>query len=526
MGSNNKKNVVLTLSMVLCVPGVASANSEAPAMYDARNNGMGGASIAHLDSPAAVMHNPANLAATRGSQQQFDITALVVKLTGSFAGPDNVEDSPWIVAPLPFMGYQKRVSDDLTMGWAVYMSTGFGGGYEDVKQYGTGRTCTDSLDDVFIVTPGGGVVLNNDAQYNDYCPPYGRDETVQLALFELAFPFSYEIRDDLRVGLSIRFPFGMFTQTTSEDIVGAFVPPEQAAGSYGLGYAQVESEMYGVGTPGFMAGVTYDVTSYFSVAATYRSKVTTTMKGDTQLFLKSNLLVGQALGALGNVPIGTLAETLNAIPDIGPLLAAQLDDTIGSFADRIASDIDSEIDWSTAKEIELGFALRVTPGLLFAVDWRHLYLEEANKEFVVQLKEPLFIQTGLNQLGQTLNWKDVYGWSFGLEYSLDDHQWLRFGHNFGNSATPPEYANAFTPPPADKQGSYSVGYGIRAGKWQYDVGFNYAKVEYEIAQPYDADGQPVDTPTCRPGQLVKSGCPGRMGVETYFLALSANYILP
>ncbi|HVK99699.1 MAG TPA: outer membrane protein transport protein [Dongiaceae bacterium] len=527
MGTNNKNKLAPGMMFALCLPGLASANPEAPGMYDARNNGMGGAGIAYLDSPAAVMHNPANLANTRGSQQQFDITMLAVKLTGSFAGPEHEQESPWIVAPLPFMGYQTRINEDWTWGWSFYMSLGFGGGYEDVKQYGTGKTCTDSLDDVFVIAPGGGgVLLNPAAQHNDYCPPYGRDETVQLALFELAFPFTYEVRDDLRVGVSLRFPFGMFTQSTSEDIVGAFVPPEQANGSYGLGYAQVESEMYGVGTPGYLVGVTYDITSYLSLAAAYRSKVTTTMKGDTQLYLESNILVGAALGSLGNVPIGNLAEAINSIPDIGPLLAAQIDDDIGSFANRIASDIDSQLEWTTARTLELGFALRITPSLMFAGDWKHQYLEEANKDFIVELNEPLFQKTGLNQLGQVLNWKDVYSWSLGLEYTLEDNEWVRFGYSFGNSATPPEYSNAFTPPPADHQDSFYVGYGVKLGKWQYDVGFNYATVEYEIAQPYDAEGNPVDTPNCRPGQLTKSGCPGNMGVETFFLALSANYILP
>lgn len=522
------KNKWLTPGLVIAAGFVAQvqANPEAPGMYDARNQGMGGAGIAYLDSPAAAMHNPANLAATVDSQYQFDITFLMVQLEGSFAGPDHVEKSPWIIAPLPFTGYQKRISDDVTAGVALYMSVGFGGGYEDVKQYGTGRECTRSVTDIFIVPQGGGsVTLNPDAQYNDYCPPYGRDETVQLALFELAFPFSYEVTDDLRVGLSLRLPFGMFTQQTSEDIVGAFVPPDQAAGSYGLGYTQVESTMYGYGKPGFLLGVTYDVTPYLKVAATYRSKVTTTMKGKTNLYLESNVLTKPALDALGGLNIGEYADLINSIPQLGPLLNASASQNLSGFAKSIAEDIDSKIDWSTSQAVELGFALQITPNLMFATDWKHLYLEDSNKEFVVQLEEPLFKATGLDHLGQTLNWKDVYGWSFGLEYRVDDEQAVRFGYSNGNSATRPEYHNAFTPPPADYQDSFYIGYGIKSGVWQYDIAFNYAVVEYEIKQPYDADGNPVDPDTCRPGQLVKSGCPGKSSVSSAFLGLSANRIL-
>ncbi|MEZ5507633.1 MAG: outer membrane protein transport protein, partial [Gammaproteobacteria bacterium] len=499
---------------------------EAPGMYDARNHGMGGAGIAYLDSPVAAMHNPANLAATVGTQHQFDISLLLVKLEGSFAGPENVQDSPWIIAPLPFTGYQKRLSDRITGGAALYMALGFGGGFEDVKQYGTGRQCTSQVSDIFISDSGGSVTLNPDAQYNDYCLSKGRTEEVNLALFEVAFPFSYEISDDLRVGISLRFPFGMFTQTTSEDIVGAFVPPEQANGSYGLGYTQVESEMFGFGTPGFLVGVTYDVTPYFSVAATYRSKVTTTMKGETSLYLDSNIVTQPALEALGGLSVGEYAELINSIPVVGPLLGAHQGDSLERFARRIAEDIESQIEWSTSKAIELGFALRITPNLLFAADWKHQYLSESNKAFIVELKEPLFQATGLNQLGQQLNWKDVYSWSFGLEYTYRETQQFRVGYSVGNSATPEAYHNAFTPPPADKQDSFYIGYGTKVGKWQYDVGFNYAVVDFEIDQPYDADGNPVDPPTCRPGQLVKSGCPGKSGVTNMFVTMSANYILP
>ncbi len=292
---NKKKPVCWRVLLVAGMPVLGFANPEAPGTYDARNHGMGGAGIAYLDSPAAALHNPANLASTRDTQHQFDISALFVKLKGSFAGPENVTESPWIIAPLPLQGYQKRVSDDMTMGVALYFATGFGGGFEDVEQYGTGKPCTSRLDQVLQIQPGSGAVLNNAALNNDFCPPFGRDERVEIAVLELAFPVSYEVSDDLRVGISFRLPFGTFEQTTSEDIAGAFTGPMTPVGSFGLGYAQVESKMWGVGNPGVLLGVTYDVTSYFSVAATYRSKTTTTMRGDTQLFLDSNLLIQQAM---------------------------------------------------------------------------------------------------------------------------------------------------------------------------------------------------------------------------------------
>lgn len=526
MQFNNKKKSVSGGLVLALLAGQAGANPEAPGMYDARVHGMGGAAVAYIDSPAAAMHNPANLAATKGTQYEFDITSLVVKLRGSFAGPEQVQDSDLIYAPLPFTGYQKRLTDDITGGAALYMTVGFGGGYSNVKQFGTGRPCTRNVGDAFVQN-GGGFTLNTDAQLNDFClSGKGRTEEVNLALFEIAFPFSYEVNDDLRLGMSLRLPFGMFTQRTSEDIVGAFIPPEQANGSYGLGYTQVESKMYGVGNPGVLLGITYDVTDYLTVAATYRSKVTTVMKGKTDLYLDSNLLVRPALDMFGGMTMGDVATLLNSIPVVGPMLNAGSGQAAGALARDIAEDIDSQIEWSTAKHIELGFALKVTPKLLFAADWKHQYFSDSNKEFIVELKEPLFQATGLNRLGQVLNWKDVYSWSFGLEYALAQDQQLRFGYSIGNSATPEAYHNAFTPPPGDHQDTWYIGYGFKSGKWQYDMGFNYVFVEYKIPQPHDENGAPVDPPNCRPGQLVKSGCPGTSSVTSTFFSLAANYILP
>ena len=516
-------SLALGMFLVLLHPVLCMGNPEAPGMYDARNMGMGGAGLAHLKSPAAVMHNPANLVQNQTSQNQSAFTLLGVKLGGSFAGPDHYQESEWIAVPLPFWGYVNKYSDDLAFGASFYLALGFGGGYQDVKRYGTGKKCTSSPGDVILEDEDGGVILDPTALNNDQCLTRGREEMVNMALFELAFPVSYRVNDRFRVGVSFRFPFGMFEQQTTEDFAGAFTEPDSSVGSYGLGYTQVKSKMYGVGTPGILLGMSYDVTEYFTVAASYRTKTTTTMKGSTDVVLESNMLINPALDMLGGLPVGAYADLVNSVPGVSELVSITSDDDIYNVAEKIATDIDSEISWSTAEAIELGIALQVTPTVLFAMDWRRAFLSKSNKDFIVELKEPIFEVSGLDKLGQKLDWEDADVWSFGIEWNFTRNQWLRFGYSVGNSATPEAYTNAFTPPPADKQDSFYIGYGTKQGRWLLDVGFNYAAVEYEIDQPYDSDGNPVDTPTCRAGQLVKSGCPGLQTVESVFLGLSANY---
>ncbi|MBA55078.1 MAG: hypothetical protein CMK89_11540 [Pseudomonadales bacterium] len=515
--------VALGMLLSLLHPTLGLGNPEAPGMYDARNMGMGGAGLAHLTSPAAVLHNPANLVQNPTSQNQSAFTLLGVKLGGSFAGPDHYQESDWIAVPLPFWGYINKHSNDLAYGASFYLSLGFGGGYDGVKRYGTGKKCTTKPSDVIIDDGNGGVMLDPTAIDNDQCLSYSREEMVNMALFELAFPVSYRVNDRLRVGISFRFPFGMFEQQTTEDFAGAFTDPDTPVGSYGLGFTQVQSKMYGVGDPGILLGVSYDVTEYFTVAAAYRTKTTTTMKGKTDVVLESNMLLDPALDMLGGLPVGGYADLVNSIPGVSQLVSILSSDNIYNVADKIATDIDSQISWSTAEAIELGIALQVTPTILFAMDWRRAYFSDSNKDFIVELKEPIFEASGLDRLGQKLDWEDADVWSLGVEWNFKRNQYLRFGYSMGNSATPEAYTNAFTPPPADQQDSFYIGYGTKKGRWLLDIGFNYATVEYEIDQPYDSEGNPVDTPTCRAGQLVKSGCPGLQTVESVFLGLSANY---
>lgn len=511
----------LSLLLLSCT-NMASANPEAPGMYDAKNQGMGGAGIAHLETPAAIFHNPANLSFTRDSQYQGNFTALIVKLGGTFGGPENYQETEWLPVPLPFLGFTERVSESVVMGGAFYFALGFGGGYEDVKQFGTGRDCTSSLADIFTESDGF-IALNPEAQNNDLCLENGREEYVGLAIFEIAAPISYELTPKLTIGASLRFPFGLFEQKTTQDILGAFTKNGEPIGSYGLGFTQVTSEMFGYGKPGFLLGINYEVFPFLRIAATYRSKITVTLRGESHMILNSNVLFDSGLDAIGDWRLGVFADLLNDIPEVGSLLSAQPSDSIQTFAYELASDIESELDWSIPKAVELGFALDVTPNLLFAVDWRHQYHEEANQEFVVRLTEPLFKETGMGELGQRLAWRDVYMWSFGLQYRYSDTLFYRVGYSRGNSATPEAYTNPFTPPPASEQDSYYFGVGLLDGPWQYDFGFNYAEVKNEIAQPLDKNGEPVDTPNCRPGQLVKSGCPGEQSVTSLFFGLSLNY---
>ncbi len=506
----------------ICIFNTALANPEAPGMYDARNMGMGGAGIAYLDSPVAVMHNPANLVNFDGDQNESAFTVLGVKLGGSFAGPDYFQESDWITVPLPFWGYTRKKSENFSYGYSVYLALGFGGGYKNVKRYGTGKPCTSSPDEVLRIG-GGGVTLDADALNNDQCLAQGREEMVNLAIFEFAIPLSYRVNDRFNIGVSLRFPFGSFEQQTTEDFAGAFTAANTPIGSYGMGYTQVQSKMYGVGTPGVLLGASFDVTEYLTLAATYRSKTTTTMKGKTDVVLESNMLIGSALNMLGGLPVGDYANYINAIPRVADLVSVTTTDSVEGAVEKLATSIDSQIEWSTAEAVELGLALHVTPNILFAMDWKRAFYSDSNKEFIVQLKEPVFEVSGLDKLGQVLNWYDVDLWSFGLEWNFRKHDYLRFGYSMGQSATPPEYTNAFTPPPADMQDSFYIGYGTQVGRWVLDIGFNYAAVEYTIDQPYDSEGNPVDTPTCRPGQLVKSGCPGLQTVESVFIGLSANY---
>jgi len=518
--SSVPRSLLFGLLMLTALPiSRAFANPEPPAMYDAEVHGMGGAGLAVIDSPAAVVHNPANLAGVDSIQAELAITNMLVSLNASFSGPGR-EQHENIFVPLPFIGLTAPVGKRFTIGGSLYLAMGFGGQFSGVRRYGTGRPCIDSIDDaldVGLMWPP--VQVNEAARDADYCPSEPRDESVTLAIAEFAVPVAFRLRRNLFVGAALRFPYGVLSQQTSQDIFGA-LSPDNPQGNFGLGYAQVRSSMSGFGTPGVLLGVTYAPKRWMRMAFTYRSQTRVHMTGTTQMDLRSNELIGGLLNTFGDLDVGWLSGT-----DLIPGLTIQSGDTVNTLVDRITGHIPSSTDWFMPHAFEFGVASELLDGrLLLAADFRIQLHRYANRGLTIHLDDELIESMGMGEMTQRFDWKNVYGLQIGAQLRVADDVVVRLGGSTANSATPRTTVTQFGVPPG-QQVAINTGVGLTFGKFVIDAAASYGYGgNYSIAQrPPDAQGNFTYEPNCRPGQTIKLSCPGNYHINSYFLALSLTY---
>ena len=528
--SSPSRVAFVALAVSLVVPSMARANPEPSLMYGARGMAMGGTGTAYLDTPAGMLKNPANLAfAPSRTQLELSITNMLVSLTASFSGPGR-EQTQHIFVPLPFFGATFGLSRRLTVGAAFYVSMGFGGSFDGVERFGTGTPCLSSLSDaittgnVFQGQPA--ISIDEQARNADYCPSTPHDESVTLAIFELAIPFSIRILDNLSLGLSLRLPYGILKQSTTQEALGALYPPDNPQGTFGLGYAVAQSNMSGFGLPGVLFGVNYRPHRNVALGFSYRSKTRVDFSGTTNLDLNWNELIGGLVQRFGSLPIGWLGQTglLDGIEGLSIPQGA----TVASLVHDITHDIPSKATWYIPHAFDFGVAWWLLERRLMLTAGARVQLhKEANKGLTIHLDDPLIQSMGLGAMTQPFDWKNVFGWQLGAEYQVSRPVSLRLGMSGSNSATPSYTATQFGVAPGYQLGYYA-GAGLRLGHFLLDlvVAYGAGTHPYTIPQQTDANGSLVYQPTCRPGQPIKTGCPGTYGSGTWFFGLSFTYRAP
>jgi len=237
--------VALSLALALAPnalrPSSARANPEAPA-FDARAVGMGGTGLAFLDSPAALFHNPANLAGLEGFEATVSAAAIAVDLEAPVRGDGSTSHTGLSLAPLVLVGVAMPLRRHVVLGFGAYLNTGYGGRFAQVT-----RIAGYDLD-----TP--------------------QDQSALLFIGELSAPLALRVSPQLDLGLTLRLPYGrQAADVTQEVFPDAWVPVHQSVSGFGL--------------PGILIGATYRPIPSLALALTYRSKVVIQMEGQTALTL-------------------------------------------------------------------------------------------------------------------------------------------------------------------------------------------------------------------------------------------------
>lgn len=418
----------------LALAATAHANPE-PTGYSARSVGMGLTGLGFLDTPAAVVWNPANLEGTGRFALELGNQMLLVRSWAPIAGPEAHDRSELGLGPLGSLFAACRVHERVVLGAGVYILAG----------YGSRSTRVDVVNGEPVADP--------------------QDLDVMFFNAEGAIALSVHALEGLDLGFSLRLPYSRLDATVYQEIFPGI-------------HSWVEQRVSGIGYPAGLFGITYTLRPELTLAFVYRTKSRNPMEGTTD-------------------------------PGLSPALVAVLPE--------LAS-IPTETDWHNPHMLHFGVSSRLLDErLLVAIEYRLQFHGETNREQIFELRvsEPALLG-GETTIRAPFLWQLVHSGRFGGEYRVSELLAARLGYNLGRSATPPEGAQYFAPPPGLAMSVYT------------GLGFHVGSVDVDLAGGVtwgDHDVPPMEG-YCEPGQRVKTGCPGEYRVRTGWAGLSLIYELP
>lgn len=212
-------------------PGIAFADQEAPALYDARSAGMGGTGYSFCDSGAAPFFNPANMDLWEKTAVTLAVTPTFGRVSAPFAGPGTETNSTRGFAPFFLVGGGYRVQKRLVIGLSAYVTGGVGSSYQDVEAVG------------------------------------GEDLDLSVGLGEVSLPISVRILDNLSFGVAFRVAFAFQNSDAIDPTSGE----------------RIQQSQRGVGVPGFLVGINYRPIQKLRLSLTYKSRIDIDLSGDTTL---------------------------------------------------------------------------------------------------------------------------------------------------------------------------------------------------------------------------------------------------
>jgi|GEM_PF-1091781 len=464
----------LTGLLTLLIPGLASANPE-PTAYDTKSVGMGLTGTSHLERPAALALNPANLEGIPKLGFTFNMTNLLVNQQAPVMGPNTSLWSGIGYGPLPSGFIAGRIAPRVVFAGGVYIETGYGSSFSGVQ-------CLDGAP----VTPNPEDGPNppftpdtNPATCENSAP---QDLDVKFFVGEFAAGFSFRVHEKFWLGAALRLPFSKQTADLYQN-VGA------ALGGYG--YGRVSNNLGGIGTPSARFGITIKPHKKVDIGIMYRVASTIQMTGTTE----TSILIDQDTG-----------EPLH---------------------------LKSTADWHIPHAIAFGVSSQVTTKLLLALEARLQFhgapkSGNANQTVVAKL-DGVTLQTIVIPFG----WKNVWSIKGGMDYRFTQLFSLRGGFNIAESATTGEWAQYFTPPPG-LSGNISTGFGFYwkdrnnpaiKDKYQLDLAGAYAFTVGTIGNEYigttaTIPGTDTTQTLCSGDQVIRTGCPGDYKVNTFWASLS------
>jgi hypothetical protein len=451
----------------LLTPAFASANPE-PTAYDTRSISMGLTGTTFVERASALVLNPANMEGINKLGFTLNFTGIFTNQIAPVQGPGTEGRSGLGFGPIPSGFIAGRIAPRVVFGAGLVIETGYGSAFENV-------VCLDGA----RVTPD---PRNGPAP--DFTPNTGPDcenptpQNLDVTFFvgEASVGTSFKIHEKFWLGIALRLPFSKQVASLWQNVGAVFGV---------IDYGRVKNDLSGVGFPSPRLGITIKPHEKVNIGIMYRmwSRIKLTGETDTEI---------------GDSPL----------------------------------QLSSVADWNIPHAIQAGVAFKANPYLVMAWELR-LQFHGAEK------------QGNLNQTviaGDTLTtivgfgWETVWSAKYGVEYRFrkaDFMSW-RGGVNVARSAATEAWAQYFTPPPGvSVTGMTGLGFywndrnnpEIR-DKYMLDIGTLIAYSGTNIGSQYIGTEQEIPGGNgateilCSGDQVVRTGCPGKIGVWTYWASVS------
>jgi hypothetical protein len=462
----------------LMTPAFASANPE-PTAYDTRSISMGLTGTSYMERASALTFNPANLEGIDKLGFTLNFSGIFTKQIAPVQGPGTRGESGTGFGPIPSGFLAGRIAPRVVFAAGLVIETGYGSSFDDV-------VCLDGA----AVSPdpslGPAAEFTPDTDPSTCLNPTPEDLNVTFFVGEASVGTSYRINDMFWIGVALRLPF-------SKQVADLYQNVGAALGT--ASYGRVKNDLSGVGFPSPRIGLTIKPHRKVSIGIMYR------------MWSRIKL-------------VGTTDTTL--LPGL---------------------QLDSVADWNVPHAIQAGVSYQANPYLLLAWELRlqfHGAEKQGNLNQNVVASDPNSGLTFPTTVG--FGWETVWSAKFGVEYRFRkaDVMSFRGGMNVAKSAATEAWAQYFTPPPGVSV-TGMAGFGFYwddrnnpniKDKYQLDIGTLFAYSGTNIGNEYIGTEQPVpgappladgsvDTEIlCSSDQVVRTGCPGKIGVFTYWASLS------
>ncbi|MFZ1863459.1 MAG: hypothetical protein WAU39_04495 [Polyangiales bacterium] len=475
----NQRLATACLAAGLLLPAMARANPE-PTAYDARSIAMGLTGTTYMDRASALVLNPANLDGIENLGFTLHFTGLFTNQRAPVQGPNTQVDSGLGFGPIPSGFIAGRIAPRVVFAAGLYIETGYGSAFSNVQcldgaPVSPNPTQPQPPGTVYVPDTNPDTCTNGDPQKLD----------VKFFVGEFSTGFSIKAHEKFQIGLALRLPFSKQTANLYQNLAPAF--PGYVPGST-PNYGRVKNNIGGIGFPSLRAGFTIKPHPKVRLSAMFRMYSRIKLTGTTQ----------------------TGEDGL---------------------------ELDALAYWNIPNALQFGVSYQPNRRLLLVVEARRQWHAASrtgnpNQTVIASLPDG----TPLTTLVVPFGWKNVWSLKVGAEYRFKkDFLAIRGGANFANAATNGEWAQYFTPPPAPFNiSTVMAGLGFYwddrndptiKDKYQLDLGGLFGWSGQTIGDSYigtqgTIPGTDQTVTVCSSDQVVRTGCPGKYRVMTYWASVS------